>query len=122
MSKNIKSTGKKPYFRAGSWQHYIAEAIANFNPYCTIMFRSHLVYQSTKRKSRTDKLFSANGFCKHETCGVKNVQLTLKSELRFKLIFNGQISSSKTNTRKAKRNQKKKIIACIGISRICKKN
>ena len=75
--------------RAGSWQHYIAEAIANFNLYCTIIFRRHLVYQSTKRKSRTNKLFCANGFCKHETCGAKNVQLTLKTNLTFQLIFNG---------------------------------
>ena len=79
---------KKSFFRAGSWQHYIAEAITNFNPYCTIIFRRHLVYQSTKRKSRTDKLFSANGFCKHETCGVKNVQLTLKTDLTFELKWN----------------------------------
>ena len=54
-----------------------------------IIFRRYLVYQSTKRKSRTDKLFDANGFCKHETCGVKNVQLTLKTDLKFELIFNG---------------------------------
>ena len=30
-----------------------------------------------------------NGFCKHETSGVKNVQLTLKTDLTFELIFNG---------------------------------
>ena len=30
-----------------------------------------------------------NGFCKHETCGVKNVHLTLKTDLTFELIFNG---------------------------------
>ena len=52
------------------------------------IFRRHLVYQSTKRKSRTDKLFSSNGFCKHETC-VTKVHVTLKTDLTFELTFNG---------------------------------
>ena len=66
LAKNIRTMGSKKYFRKGTWQHVIADIIARFNPYCTIVFKRHLVYMSDIRTSRTDLLFVTNGKCQHE--------------------------------------------------------
>ena len=80
LAKNIRTVGSKKYFRKGTWQHVIADIIARFNPYCTIVFKRHLVYMSDIRTSRTDLLFVTNSKCQHETCEVKNVKFTTKKD------------------------------------------
>ena len=65
----------------------MAACNSRFNPYCTIVFKRHLVYISDIRTSRTDLLFVTNGKCQHEICEVKNVKFTLKKGFSFKVLF-----------------------------------
>ena len=63
LTKNTRTMGSKKYFQKGTWQHVIADIIARFSPYCTIVLKRHLVYISDIRTSRTDLLFVTTGKC-----------------------------------------------------------
>ena len=87
LTKNIRTMGSKKYFRKGTWQHVIADITGRFNPYCTIVFKRHVVYMSDIRTFRTDLLFVTNSKCQYETCVVKNAKFTLKKGFSFEVLF-----------------------------------
>lgn len=91
IEKYLVSKGNKKYFSKGSWQHIICDYIRQTNPYCTVLFKRHLVYQATKRNSRTDRVFHAVGYCKHQSCKVKKIDAVIKSDMTMEVIFDSLI-------------------------------
>ena len=87
INNHMVTKRNKKYFAKGSWQHIICDYIRQANPYCTVLFKRHLVYQATKRPSRTDRVFNAVGYCKHQSCKVKNINVTIKTDMTMEVTF-----------------------------------
>ena len=87
ISNHLNSSGTKKYFNKGSWQHIMLPLIKEGNPYCSILFKRHLVYNHDDRKARTNILFSANAYCKHENCGAKNISIKITDDMMFTVTF-----------------------------------
>ena len=85
LSKNINPRGKKKFFVKSTWQHDIVNTIAKYNPYCSIKFKRHLVYQSEIRSSRTDLLVKADGRCILDVCPITKITFKLKTDLSYEI-------------------------------------
>ena len=70
----------------------MSDLIKKGNPYCTVLFKRHLVYHSIKRKPRTDLLFTVSCRCKHDSCRVKKIEVFLTNDMTFKVHFTDQLA------------------------------
>ena len=103
LSKNVNSRGKKKFFVKGTWQQDIVNIIAKYNPYYSIKFKRHLVYQSEIRSSRTDLLFKADGRCIHDVCPITKITFTLRIDLSYEITFNSKEIKHKVGVTKLAR-------------------
>ena len=80
-----------------------SQYIAKYNPYCSIKFKRHLVYQSEIRASRTEFLFKADGRCIHDVCPITKITFTLRPDLSYEITFNSKKIKHKVGVTKLAR-------------------
>ena len=91
----VPKTKSKKRFQQGSWQHVMCDLIRQANPYCTVLFKRQNVYQATKRRSKTNRVFSAEGYCKHSMCGITKVHLVINQDMTVSISFNSSVITHK---------------------------
>lgn len=84
---NLKYSGKRKFFKGGSWQKLFINIIKRTNPYCTIMFKRHEVFIASKRTARNNIVFRAEGYCKQTSCLVKKVKIVLHDEEALRCVI-----------------------------------
>ena len=75
-------------FQTREWCNFFTRIVEQHNPYCTIMLKRH--YVSTKfiqPQQVSDVIFEAYGYCKHSSCLVKDIRITLHGDFKGTITF-----------------------------------